>query len=370
MEHQGEAHDSQILIDNYARLQIDLGRSLEHRTPIYLDMNNWIVVGDVARGARRKDTEIQLTQALYKVVREGKAFCPISENTFIELLKQTDPASRIGVARAVDDLSLGVTLIASRNRAATELAHLMYSRLDPRDLHPLRHLVWSRLSFSLGVLYPSPFGVDEAIKLKLQKAHFDHMWVLPLAEMVTQLDIDKADENLRLDNLAQTLNEGNVQHSSEIRSFSQVFKAELSGAVDLVAETAVEISGVIDSNLIGSTPDLTIDQRREYARHWKKLLAAALYKKKSVQRSLATLYIQAALHAAVRWDKKRKLSGNDIHDFGHASGALGYCGAFFTDGPLKRLLTGGPLHLDKLFECYIASNHEEALVWLTQRRLA
>jgi hypothetical protein len=82
---------------------------------------------------------------------------------------------------------------------------------------------------------------------------------------------------------------------------------------------------------------------------------------KRVGEILRTIRIHAWLHAAIRWDKKRKLEGNDLLDFHHAPAALAYCDAFFTERPLQTLVTQSHVVLDKLYNCRVISSHEEAV---------
>lgn len=65
----------------------------------------------------------------------------------------------------------------------------------------------------------------------------------------------------------------------------------------------------------------------------------------SFAQSIPALHIYAACHAAVRWDQKRKLSGNDLFDFQHAQAAMGYCDVFLTEKPLSALLSQNHLRL-------------------------
>ncbi|EJC3510817.1 hypothetical protein MYX42_004021, partial [Escherichia coli] len=74
-----------------------------------------------------------------------------------------------------------------------------------------------------------------------------------------------------------------------------------------------------------------------------------------------TLHIGASCHAAVRWDQKRQLNGNDLLDFHHAEAALGYCDLFLTEKPLKVLVSQEHLGLRELFSCSVESSASEGL---------
>lgn len=77
-------------------------------------------------------------------------------------------------------------------------------------------------------------------------------------------------------------------------------------------------------------------------------------------KSVRTLHITACCHAAVRWDQKRKLTGNDFIDFHHAAAAVGYCNQFLTENPLKTLLGQKHIGLGSQFPCKVVSSVADA----------
>lgn len=79
---------------------------------------------------------------------------------------------------------------------------------------------------------------------------------------------------------------------------------------------------------------------------------------------LPTLHISALCYSAIRWDKKRNLSANDIYDFQHAAAAIGYCDAFLTEKPLMTLLAQRNLKIKADFRCAVISDIEEATQWI------
>lgn len=82
------------------------------------------------------------------------------------------------------------------------------------------------------------------------------------------------------------------------------------------------------------------------------------------QRAFGSLYIGAMLHAAIRSETKRKIKPNDVYDFRHAAAALPHCCAFFTDGPLAKLITSGHMKLDRLYDCTVVATPAEAIAVL------
>jgi hypothetical protein len=355
-----------ITTDRYVNLRVvELGRSLDARIPIYLDTNFWILLRKAHLGIGTATDSMGLLRRLRQAVADDGAFCPISDSTFCELLKQSDPVSRSATARLIDELSLGVTLLTHEFRLATELSHFFHSfHPDAPELHPLRHLVWSKLSYVLGFVHPTSTPFDADTERAVQKSFFDHMWTISLAAMVEKMASVPDRDELDLAGVAATLNDGNAQHAGAIRSFQQALEDELRGVADLCADEAVEILAAMAQEK-GETPTPSGSADARHLRGMAaNLIFHALRSRPATRRRLPTLYIEACLHAVFRWDKMRRFTGNDLYDFQHASAALGYCRAFFTEHPLRTLLVSAPLKLDAEFGCAIASSVPEAITAL------
>jgi hypothetical protein len=86
-----------------------------------------------------------------------------------------------------------------------------------------------------------------------------------------------------------------------------------------------------------------------------------LFRKNKLQSYFPTLVIGAGLHAAVRWDQKRKFKKNDLYDFRHAQTALPYFDFFFTEHSLRDLVTRSNVAFDKKYACEVFSYPNEAL---------
>jgi hypothetical protein len=76
------------LDEHVRRCQIALARTLEHKQAIYLDVKYWIIVRDIAAGVRTSALELKLFDLLRELTASEKTFCPISESTLVEVLKQ------------------------------------------------------------------------------------------------------------------------------------------------------------------------------------------------------------------------------------------------------------------------------------------
>jgi len=351
-----------ITIDQYVRrTQIALGQTLTRRRAVYLDTKFWILLRDADRNAGTlKNAE--LLDMLRRGVAEHVLFCPISESTFVELMKQSDPASRLATATLIDELSLSTTLLQEDMRISTEIAHLMYANSGHTNLHPLEHLVWCKLSYVLGIMHPTNTMFDSATERAIQKSFFDHMWTISLSEMITIIG-DGEMPGTDLSNIATTLNMGIAAHANELRSFKQSYAAEARGIVDLVGNTTIDVmmSMARDRGITLAQP--TPEERRKSENGFKNLLAFALEHEKAHE-TLRTMHILASLHASLRWNKGRKFKGNDLFDFHHAAAALAYCDAFFTEKSLGTMVTQSNLSLSKLYNCHVVADVEEAINWL------
>jgi hypothetical protein len=143
-------------------------------------------------------------------------------------------------------------------------------------------------------------------------------------------------------------------HAHELRSFEQAYAHEIAGAVSLYTTQAVEILEAMFREETGETSRMRPEARTQYEKQLQSLLVAG-FRRKRVTAQLPTLHVTASCHAAVRWDKRRRLEGNDLLDFHHAAAALAYCDAFLTEKPLQVLLTSNPLALDKQLGCNVVS---------------
>lgn len=353
-----------ISIDRHVKSRVvELGRALTNKHAIYLDIRYWLLLRRALLADDDSTPNGKLLVLLRDAVKTGKVFCPISETVFLELLKQSDPLSRLRTAKLIDDLSLGVSLLSQRERVATELAHFLYSysAQNGTALYPLRHLVWTKLPYILGFVHPTEAALDAATQLAVQKAFVDEMWTIELTQMIERLGDGPLPFDSRLNDIANKLNVGNAEHAAEIRSFQQALTDELSGVADLCADTAADIMGEIAEKQGHSSPPRESDAWKRTRLMCANLLFHGLQAKPGLRHKIPTLYIEACLHATIRWDKARRLVGNDIYDFNHAGAAVSYCQAFFTEGPLKALLALKHHGLADDFSCRVASDIPEAI---------
>lgn len=355
-------------LDEYVRQrQFELARDLEHRKAVYLDVKYWIILRDVVAGRRDGSSEIQLLHSLRERVSNGQVFCPVSDSTFGELLKQSDPKTRKATASLIDELSLGVAITPFELRVGTEIAHFIHAvNSSPDDMLPLKHLVWSKLAYVLGYLHPTRTGLDKETEVALQKGFFDHMWTISMSEMIERIgDAMPPSDFANFEVLAERLNEENAKHAGEIRSFEQAYLAEIHGAIDVFGEIGFDIVGEMIEKRRGYLGELSASQRSVRERELKNILFAA-FKRNGTKDALRTLHITACMHAFVRWNKQQQLKPSDFFDFRHATAALGYCDAFLTERSMRAMVTAKHMALDGRYGCRVMSDVNDAVDYLAE----
>jgi hypothetical protein len=355
----------QITVDEYVRSRvIELGDWVMARDRIYLDKCFWIHLraarAQVASPAGAPD----LLDALIAGVSKGRLVCPISDALFLELMKQSDPATRGATAELIDELSCGITLSPEPTRVATEVAHLLHANTG-HSVHPLEHLVWTKVPYVLGVQHPVASAFPEDEQLIIQKAFFDHLWGISLSTMVETIGSAWPPASPFVD-IADRLNRDNAAHAPNMKSFVQVYRDEINGVLELAAPIAADVLHDMAEKALGPDIQPSADERVGVTRQCLGLLRAAV-RKPAGRQALRTLQVGALLHAALRWNRTQKLDANDIFDFHHAGAALAYCDVLLTDGPMHTLLKQRHLAIERDFPCRVMSSVEEAAAWVRHR---
>jgi len=337
-----------VTLEQYVRKKrVQLGLEVANKYRIYLDLRFWILLRDVELGRNGNQDLIQLLCRIKCLVDDGVAICPISETVFVELMKQSDRETRVATAKLIDRLSSGVTLIVNPERISQELCNAIYSKAGAENLIPIDELVWTKLSYVFGETHPHKTPFDPSEELVIQKSFFDHMWGITLTEMMGYLDFE---DWVQPDwqKTADGLNSGNKEHSDEVRSYEQTYRVEFEGGLSLFKEQMLQLFKEVENagykKLEANSESLSNKERF-----------------RTFSKSVRTLHISACCHAAVRWDQKRLLTGNDLLDFHHAEAALGYCNLFLTEKSLKTLVSQNHLGLKNHFPCAVESSAADGL---------
>lgn len=345
MESTIEFHRAQpeVSLESHVRKRrIQLGVEVSRKYKIYLDLRFWILFRDIELNRNTDKNLAHLFSKVERLVNSGVAICPISESVFIELMKQNDPETRMATAALIDRLSLGVTLITHPLRVNQELCNAIYTRAGAKNLIPLDALVWTKLNSIFGETHPHKTPFEASEELVIQKAFLDHMWNISLTKIIKTIDFSSWHQP-NWDETADRLNVGKAQHANEIKSYAHAYKIEFEGGLSLFKVEMLRLFKEVNEaghKGLGENPQ-RLSEKMRFTRFAK---------------SVCTLHISACCHAAVRWDQKRLLTGNDLLDFHHAEAAVGYCNLFLTEKPLRALLGQNHIGLTSQFPCRVESS--------------
>lgn len=283
--------------------EIELGKSIAQRAPIYLDTKFWILLRE-ANGGKGNPTTNALLRLLRQAVAEGIVICPISAASFVELMRQDSFKSRLATAKIIDQLSLGVTIIGFEERICLELEHLIRSTAGLYVPYSIQHAVWRRISYVLGIQNARNAALDDRMDLAVQKAFFDHMCTFSLQDMLTTLGDEWIDRE-KDTSFALRMNEQIAEHAHELRSFKQAYQAEVAGIVDEVGAVALDVVRSLARECEQRLSVMNNKEEKEATNRWKNLIYQVLVKDKA-REALPALHIRASLYASLRWDKGRK----------------------------------------------------------------
>jgi len=334
-----------------------LAASLENKLPIYLDTRFWIMVREVEDGTSNRDDEIEIVRLLRSLVEGGRAYCPIAEPTFSEVMRQAQPARRAGTARAIDALSLGVTILPDCDRMAGEIRNALRARVA-RSAAPPPFRGLTSLAYVLGDLYPAGTVFPAETELALQKAFYDRLWDKPLAEIVLMMPVEHYTRDQALEERARRRTDENAAHRHLMKSWEDVLGDEFQGAGRGVAEM---VPGLMELILPSAPVDAETAQ---------KLIGAAirqLLADPANARAMPTMHVQAAIHALFRWEyRDRPITANDLVDFRHAAAALSHCALFLTEKGLRNTLLHQRIRLADLHGTTVLASRGEIVRHLRQ----
>lgn len=345
------------------KMRHDLGRSLDGVKKIYLDTKFWLILRDCELGRIRDPVAHELLTLLRLGKKDKRLICPAEQTVIMEVMRQTDTATRLKTARLIDQLSSGVVIQPIQERLTEELGGLIY-RSTGRSDQPTRHFVWTKMGFSFGEMFPNDEWLPSNLQEDLRNYMLDQMWNAKLEDMLTDIEAAPWTKNA-YDEMADKLNKGIHDHAHEAKSYSATYRSELHGSIRGQHSQIADVMSAAYFDDYGVAPDTSSITSDDLERHLAFIAEIAL-QKEEVKRDLPTSHIQALCHAAHRMEKTRDLTGNDILDFHHASAAIGYCDAFFTEKALANLLTQPRFEIEKVFGCSIISRVSKAVEWLYQ----
>ena len=351
----------QSLESHYKNLRLELSNNVIDKKVIYLDTKFWVLLRDAILFP---DKDLQVTELLKTsefLNESNKCIFPISEDVFLEVLKQTDLRTLTTTVALIDKLSNGISLINFDERVMLEVMNFL-GVTTGKPVHETKELVWTKFSYILGFNTCSISSLGKAENLMLQKSFVDEMWNKSLLQILEDM---KGIEFLRKflnSTFGNNLNEGKLKHQHEASSFQQMFLNEIGGIVDVYKEDLAQMMVL----MIERENKLTFSEEEIKPHHSEtmRLMKNTIYnlfRLNKVGSAMPALQISAALYASVRWDKKQNFQDHDFHDFRHATAALPYCDYFFTEKRLAHLVTQNNLGYDKVYKCQVQSKVKDAL---------
>ncbi|MFN3728054.1 MAG: hypothetical protein ACK4SZ_17315 [Allosphingosinicella sp.] len=324
-----------------------LATSLAGKLPIYLDTRFWIVVREVGDGTSTRPDEREIVSLLERLVERGVAFCPISEATFSELMRQGREAQRAATASAIEKLSCGVTIHPDPDRMVEEADRVVLGRLTTGKIPPLAP-AWTSLAYVLGDMYPTATPLPAEQELAIQKAFYDRMWEEPLSSIALSMDSESYTRDTELQEQARRLTQLNAEHRGSMTSFESVLEQEFHG----VALTIAEASPSLRSALGPLGARLKIDPLLLFTNAIREML-----KDLDSARAMPTAHVHAVVHALFRWEYRDKpITANDLVDFRHAAAALSHCDLLLTEGGLRRTLCHRRMPLAEIHRTTVLSD--------------
>ncbi|EHK5111910.1 hypothetical protein I2702_004728 [Vibrio parahaemolyticus] len=349
------------LSDYYRSLRLKLASSISAKKKIYLDTKFWVLLRNGAMDPTSCNQEYYMLQLALKLVENGACIFPISEDVFLEVIRQTDEKTLLNTVRLIDLLSQGVSTLSYEERVQFELMHFWYSHLNQETYLP-QEMVWTKLSYTMGFNSFTHAAISESENLIIQKAFTDQMWSISLTEKIEMMLSNGAFKDLPEQPTAENINEGQFSHSHEASSFKQMFMNEVAGWVDVNSDMLCELMEHTYSRTTGlSVPENRTNEEREKTSQEMRAMVYNIFRLDKMGLYLPSARIISGLYAAVRWDKKQKFQDHDFHDFRHASAAIPYFDHFFTEKRLTHLVTQNQLKFDKMFECQVCSKVSQAI---------
>lgn len=225
-------------------------------------------------------------------------------------------------------------------------------------------MVWTKAAYILGFATPDCFNLPRELNVEVQKRFVDHLWDLKLGDLVKTMGADNvAGKESPFADISPQLNQGKINHADVHKSFSSLFLSEVEGILDVYKQ---DFADYMQYSFERTNGIRLSEQQKGHDDSGSRVaqMIWRAFKEKRIASELPTIRIGASLHAALRWDRKRKYKANDLFDFRHAEAALPYCDFFLTEHSLRSLLNDRNLKLGEYFNCKAVSAPSDALAVL------
>jgi hypothetical protein len=327
---------------------VELESELNTKTLLYLDINHWIHLRDVVLKKSQERLGYRDILELLKILREQRRICcPISFVLFLELMKQSDPNTRLPTAKLMDLFGGGVCFQFPLELDRLELKEQLLRSLLHEKAPKLNKWFWTKVGFLGGELLPShpAFGKEN---ITIQKAWIDFMWITNL-ELLLGWIVNFNSDISYWQKYADAANADAIFYRSSTLSFEDVLPREkaLLGRRLLMEELPKIGQEIWD--LYPQFRDVT------------KLKQPAPEDYSPF--NSPSLQVLAAIIAADMLSKKN-FTANDILDYRHSALAIPYCDALFCDNPMATRLRNNPMRFEEVYQTKILSGPEEIIDYL------
>ena len=299
---------------------IDLGRTVIQKRRYYLDTKYWIYLMEVERG-NGTNVQKEIYDILLSLSEDGKAICPISYHSFVELQKQTDRGSLLATAKLMDRLSSKICFIPLDGIFQQELiCYIRSKQFEKSGFQPITSLkyVWTKIPYLFGDFdFELPDVPKEESTIVLKQ--FRSFWTdLGLYDLLKRYP--NRMPQISHKRIVEHLNEGKDLNQNW-NTFDQICLIELTGTLGAFEEEAMEI-----------LHELSQSNEKDEPQSYSALLSMIIseWKEKKIVAGLPCISIGTLLHSYFRYNKSQRFKENDLDDFGHAAWAIPYCDAFFT----------------------------------------
>jgi hypothetical protein len=343
--------------EHLAALEEEMAREALAKKRVYLDLRYWIYLRDASLGSPKRDVHAQLLEVLISGVDRGSLVCPITDSVFFELDRQGATERRMQTVRIIDRLSKGVVIKNVIDRFRCEVIDFLEAATIRREIptRPCRK-VWVKPYSFLGTPRITD-GWPDTEQLAINKALVSYMWTRSIEDLLADTPVPAYASDIRLRKDAERITSFSTEHAEKMRSFAQVFAAEVGGFVNVRRKVIFNAfkwhMGIMFPGAAGATDGLT-----------EEVCANVVYnivKRRPKAIELPLVRIEAGLRANIRWNRKRPFKFQDFFDIDHAAAAIPYCDVFLTEADLKAACTNGNLDFANVFGTEIISNEGEAL---------
>jgi hypothetical protein len=333
----------------------ELAKTLCQKRRIYLDQRYWIHWRDAAEG-RAAPVYCEIWRMLKDLVRDGIAVCPISSLSIFETFKQVDSKTRVRTAEIMDELSTGIAMRSPSGRRTAEFSYLLRQSFGSaaEGDHPINQaFTWILEAFGDLRVRRTAQSAEEAEAIG--KAAFDSFRRMRFPDLLQAMpdwpqsmifgyDADSRDHHNRISS----------QYSWKRHNFAQRLQREIEG-------TRAWLNSEIARNFLVPSGGSEL-QAYQLCDRFMELLDKK-HAPDGFIAQLPSLHLRCVIYAAID-HKHRRFSKGDAYDHDHAVAALPYCNVFLTERKLGTLLTEKPAQLDKISNCRVIWNNDEALTEL------